>query len=80
MQEQDLKIMLQSLLNNLFDDLKSKSSTKQWLSLQEASEYIGVSYNTLMKLRLHGLKIAEINGVKRISKNEIDNFLNENSF
>lgn len=53
---------------------------KEWLSLKEASIYAGVSYNTLIKLRYYGLKVCEIDGIKRVSKKEIDRFLEENSF
>lgn len=52
----------------------------EWMSLKEAAKYANVSYNTLMKFRLMGLKISEIDGVKRISKKEIDRFLEEHSF
>ncbi|TQR14756.1 helix-turn-helix domain-containing protein [Psychrobacillus soli] len=79
--QEELKEILNGLLNNLLKEIENNSTTKQWLSLKEACDYAGVSYNTLMKFRLHnGLKIAEINGVKRVSKTEIDNFFNENSF
>lgn len=51
-----------------------------WLSLKEGASYAGVSYNTLMKYRTLGLKICEIDGVKRISRKEIDRFFQEYSF
>ena len=50
------------------------------MSLKEGANYAGVSYNTFMKFRIEGLKISEIDGVKRVSKTEIDNFLNNNSY
>lgn len=51
-----------------------------WLSLKEGAKYAGVSYNTLMKYRTLGLKVCEIDGVKRISRKEIDRFFQEHSF
>lgn len=51
-----------------------------WLSLKEGAKYAGVSYNTLMKYRTLGLQVCEINGVKRISRKEIDRFFQEHSF
>lgn len=57
-----------------------KNAAKEWFSIKEACEYAGVSYNTFMKFREYGLKIAEISGVKRVSKREIDRFLEENSY
>lgn len=51
-----------------------------WLSLKEGAQYAGVSYNTLMKYRTMGLQVCEIDGVKRISRKEIDRFFQEHSF
>jgi len=51
-----------------------------WLSLKEGAKYAGVSYNTLMKYRTLGLQVCEIDGVKRISRKEIDRFFQEHSF
>lgn len=52
---------------------------KEWLSLEESCSYIGISRSTL---RTHfierGLPVVKIQQVKRISKTDIDNFLNEN--
>lgn len=53
---------------------------KQWISLKEAAKYAGVSYNTFIKFRTLGLKVCEIDGVKRVSRKEIDRFLEEHSF
>ncbi|MFS0819182.1 helix-turn-helix domain-containing protein [Lysinibacillus sp. 1P01SD] len=52
---------------------------KEWLSLKEAAKYAGVSYNTFVKFRHKGLKVCEIEGVKRVSKKEINRFLEEYS-
>lgn len=75
MQESEVKEMLRDVLCNLTKEL----STKKWMTLKEGAAYAGVSYNTFMKFRIIGLKICEIEGVRRVSKTEIDNFLNENS-
>ncbi|WP_253896116.1 helix-turn-helix domain-containing protein [Solibacillus sp. R5-41] len=52
---------------------------KEWFSLKEAANYAGVSYNTFKKFRLLGLKVCEIEGIKRVAKKEIDRFLEEYS-
>lgn len=62
----------------IISSLKDASSTilfKEWMSISEAAKYIGVSYNTFTKFRTMGLKICEIDGIKRVSKKEIDTFL-----
>lgn len=51
-----------------------------WLSLQEAAKYAGVSYNTFIKFRQMGLKVCEIDGIRRVSRKEIDRFLEEHCF
>lgn len=52
---------------------------KEWLSLGEAAEYIGVSRSTLATHFVNkGLAVSKIQQVKRISKKDIDEFLNEN--
>ncbi|MBM7608631.1 hypothetical protein JOD29_001878 [Lysinibacillus composti] len=54
--------------------------SKEWMSLKEGAAYAGVSYNSFIKFRLMGLPICEIDGIKRVSKYEIDTFLRKNSF
>lgn len=75
MQENEVKEMLRDILS----DLTKEISINQWMTLKQGAAYAGVSYNTFMKFRIIGLKICEIEGVRRVSKTEIDNFLNENS-
>lgn len=60
--------------------LDNLSSYKDWMSLKEAANYAGVSYNTFIKFRTLGLKVCEIDGIKRVSKKEIDRFLEGHSF
>ena len=65
--------------NVLNDMIKRKIDYKDWMSISEASKYVGVSNNTFSKFRLMGLKICEIDGIKRVSKKEIDSFLEKHS-
>ena len=46
----------------------------EWLSLKDAAKYAGVSYNTFITFRHMGLKVCEIEGIKRVSRKEIDIF------
>lgn len=57
-----------------------KNAAKEWMSIKEACEYIGVSFNSFTKLRKLGLRVCEIDGIKRVSKMEINKFLEEKSF
>lgn len=71
------------IINKIEETLEQYSQhirSKEWMTFKEAQEYIGVSFNTLSKMRRMGLKICEVDGVKRINKNEIDQFLKNHSF
>lgn len=57
-----------------------KMATKEWMSIKEACKYANVSNVTFQKFRTLGLRIAEIDGIKRVSKKEIDRFLENNSY
>lgn len=59
---------------------KVMCANREWMTLKEGAEYANVSYNTFAKFRLMGLKICEIDGVKRVSRREIDQFLQDHSF
>ncbi|RUL47237.1 DNA-binding protein [Lysinibacillus antri] len=51
-----------------------------WMTLKDGAKYAGVSYNTFIKFRVMGLKVCEVDGVKRVSRKEIDSFLERHSF
>ena len=50
------------------------------MSLAEAAKYAGVSHNTFTKFREMGLRVCQVEGIKRVSRKEIDNFLESHSF
>lgn len=52
----------------------------EWLSLKDGAKYAGVSYNTFTKFRVMGLKVSEVVGIKRVSRKEIDRFLQSHIF
>lgn len=69
------------IITSTYEAMKSNVNLlKEWLSLSEAAIYAGVSYNTFLKFRQRGLRVCEIEGIKRVSRKEIDRFLEENSF
>lgn len=51
-----------------------------WLSLKDGASYAGVAYNTFIKFRTMGLQVCEIDGIKRVSRKEIDRFLEDHSY
>lgn len=78
--EEQLKQVVLQATQKALKEQQMKVTVKEWLDLKSGAAYAGVSYNTFIKFREHGLKIAEIEGVKRVSKYEIDRFLDEHSF
>lgn len=79
--ENQLRDIAFKVLENAISELKqNQNPNKEWMTLKEGSIYAGVAVNTFTKFRYKGLKICEIDGVRRVSKTEIDNFLKANSY
>lgn len=78
--EANMEKLILAVVTKTISSLKESFGDSEWMSLKEAAKYANVSYNTLMKFRVMGLKIPEIDGVKRVSKKEVDRFLEEHSF
>lgn len=78
--EEQLKHVVLSATKEAIETNQKQLATKSWLSINEACEYIGISFNTFSKFRAMGLQVAEIDGIKRVSKKTIDSFLEKNSY
>lgn len=78
--EEKLKQVIVSETKNLLEKHPKPFTLREWFSLTDGAKYTGVSYNTFIKFRTLGLKVCEIEGIKRVSKKEIDRFLEEHSF
>jgi len=59
---------------------KKAEQNEEWMDLQTGAKYAKVFYKTFIKFRQLGLQVCEIDKIKRVSKSEIDRFLNENAF
>ncbi|MGX4764236.1 helix-turn-helix domain-containing protein [Holzapfeliella sp. JNUCC 72] len=52
----------------------------KYLTYKEALKYINIgSYNTLYKFIDQGLKVLDIGGIKRISQEDIDEFMQKHA-
>ncbi|MGE6515276.1 helix-turn-helix domain-containing protein [Lysinibacillus sphaericus] len=82
MTERALKLYLEELKIEIITAITEQVSkpNKQLLTVREAAEYLGVSYNTFQKFRYEGLKIFEVDGIKRIYKHELDKFIEDNCY
>jgi len=78
---EEIKNEIRQVITEQFMFLMNNNQTQQeWLDLKSGAKYAKVSYNTFIKYRKKGLRICEIDGVKRVQKSEIDRFLQEHSF
>ncbi|MCG7346079.1 helix-turn-helix domain-containing protein [Sporosarcina sp. ACRSL] len=77
--EEQLRNVVLNTVREAMNQYNEQQLSKEWMSLKEGSAYAGVSYNTFIKFRELGLRVCEIDGVKRVSKKEIDDFLEKNS-
>lgn len=78
--EEQLKAVVLAATKKAIEQSQKQLAAKEWMSIQEACEYIGVSFNTFSKFRAMKLPVAEIDGIKRVSKKAIDSFLEKNSY
>lgn len=77
---EQLKSLVLAATKEALEISQEQLTAKEWMSLKEGAKYAGVSYNSFTKFREFGLKVCEIDGIKRVSKKEIDRFLGNNSF
>lgn len=68
---------LLKMAKNVLEKVQSNEEFKPYMNKTEAAQYIGVSFNTLKKLERMGLPVIEIDGIRLIGKQDIDDFLNE---
>ncbi|EAC9688748.1 DNA-binding protein [Listeria monocytogenes] len=50
----------------------------RYMTKAQAAEYCGCSFNTFQKYVRAGLRVIQVEGVTRIDKNDVDEFLEQN--
>ncbi|KRK39953.1 helix-turn-helix domain-containing protein [Loigolactobacillus bifermentans] len=80
----DMLVQIKTAMTAAANDAFKQAATNQqlpekWLDLGQACQYAGVARNTLNKFIDDGLKITIIGNVKRISKPDIDSYLEAHS-
>ena len=78
--QEDFRDMLTIVAREAIVAAKQQEASygKDWLKQKEACEWLNISYGTLQLWRSKGLKIAAVDGITLISKEEINRFLKEN--
>lgn len=64
-------------MEKTFQQYFERMATKEYMSIKEACEYIGVAFTTFQKFRQMNLPVIEIDGVKRVKKSDIDEWLEQ---
>lgn len=72
--------LIVNTINKAIQSAQHQFIESGWMTLKDGAKYVGVSYNTFIKFRAMGMKVCEIDGVKRVSRKEIDSFLESYSF
>lgn len=68
---------LLEMTQKIIEKVQLDSDIKPYMNKKEAAQYIGVSFNTFQKLEKMGLPIIEIDGIRLVRKQDIDDFLEE---
>ncbi|SQB83942.1 Helix-turn-helix domain [Streptococcus dysgalactiae] len=55
--------------------LSKESAERRWVSIDSAAHYADCSSNTIRKWIRMGLNLYQIDGTKRIKKDELDEFI-----
>lgn len=72
---------IERLTRELIEEIKERESNEDyWMNLTQAAKWVGVSYNTLKKWRVLGLRVTTLEGINLISRKEINRFLEEKQF
>lgn len=78
LEEEIQTLFIKSAKEVLYKLTQQELHSKEYMSLAEAAEYIGISFGTLqMWIKDYGLKYIHIGGRKFISKSEIVSFMKE---
>ncbi|UTH14063.1 helix-turn-helix domain-containing protein [Macrococcus equipercicus] len=67
--------MFSQIAQKTLEDIYRGNNIQPYLNKKQASEYIGISFNTLKKFIDDGLPIIDVAGVQMIRKIDIDQFL-----
>lgn len=78
--ERQIKAIVLTATREAIEQSQKQLTAKEYFSVKEACEYIGVSFGTFSKFRNLGLQVIEIDGIKRVAKKTIEKFLENHSF
>lgn len=71
-----VKDLATEALDTALADFKRLNRYKDYMNAQEACTYLGISYNTLQKMRHDGLRVLDLGGRTIYSKKAIEEYFN----
>ncbi|WP_053582160.1 hypothetical protein [Lysinibacillus contaminans] len=78
--EAQIRLVVLTATKEAIEQSQKQLTSKEYFTIKEACEYINVSFATFSKFRTLGLHVIEIDGVKRVNKKVINEFLENHSF
>ena len=72
---QPLVAMIANKIEEAFNLQKTRAELPPYMKKKEACIYLSCSFNTLQKLIRNGLEVVMVDGIERISKKSIDEFM-----
>lgn len=75
---QAIEKALNEAIKKSASEINNATNIKPYMNIKEASEYIGVSYNTFRKLVKGGLRTVTVEGIEMVRKVDIDDYFEEN--
>lgn len=71
--------LAEEALQKALADFRRLHRQQDYMDAKTAGAYLGVSYNTLQKMRADGMKVLDLGGRTIYSKKAIDEYFNEKS-
>lgn len=76
---QPLVALIATKVDEAFDLHQARRELPPYMKKKEACIYLSCSFNTLQKLIRNGLEVVMVDGIERISKKSIDEFMEKNT-
>ncbi|USZ60692.1 helix-turn-helix domain-containing protein [Lactiplantibacillus plantarum] len=77
--ENQIKAEMYEACRDAFEKFGKQTTYPDYMDLGQACSYLNVARNTLNGFIREGLPVSIIGNVKRISKRDINNFMDENA-
>ena len=70
--------MIAKTIKEANEKVEVRKELPRYMTKQQASDYVGVSYNTFQKMVRAGLPLISVDGIVRVDQKDVDEFLQQN--